>query len=75
MTGRMYNEKLGQFGAVIVFVGFNLTFFTQFILGTQGMPEGWFEAQPEPSPTTQRPRRSLIDSLTTRLTATAKGIA
>ena len=38
MFGRMYNEKAGILGCVIVFVGFNITFFTQFILGTQGMP-------------------------------------
>jgi len=38
MFGRMYNEKLGIIGCVIVFVGFNVTFLTQFILGTQGMP-------------------------------------
>ena len=38
MFGKMYNEKAGMLGAAIVFVGFNLTFFTQFFLGTQGMP-------------------------------------
>ena len=38
ITGRMYNERLGQIGAWIVFIGFNLTFFTQFMLGTKGMP-------------------------------------
>lgn len=36
--GRMYNEKVGMIGCAIVFIGFNVTFFTQFILGTQGMP-------------------------------------
>jgi cytochrome c oxidase subunit 1 len=38
MFGRMYNERLGQIAAVIVFAGFNLTFFVQFVAGAQGMP-------------------------------------
>jgi len=38
MTGRLYPEALARFAALIVFVGFNLTFFPQFILGYMGMP-------------------------------------
>jgi cytochrome c oxidase subunit I len=38
MFGRMYPEGWGKLGALIVFVGFNLTFFPQFILGFLGMP-------------------------------------
>lgn len=38
MFGRMYNEKAGILGCVIVFLGFNVTFMSQFFLGTQGMP-------------------------------------
>ena len=38
ISGRLYNEKLAQFSAAIIFVGFNLTFFPQFILGGLGMP-------------------------------------
>ncbi len=38
MFGRMYNDRLALTGAVLVFIGFNVTFFTQFFLGTQGMP-------------------------------------
>ncbi|MBT9555974.1 MAG: cbb3-type cytochrome c oxidase subunit I [Myxococcales bacterium] len=38
MTGRMYNEKVAKFASVLVFIGFNMTFFSQFFLGSQGMP-------------------------------------
>ena len=38
MTGRLYNESLAKVNALIVFFGFNLTFFPQFILGYMGMP-------------------------------------
>jgi len=38
ITGRLYNETAGKVSAVIVFLGFNLTFFPQFILGYVGMP-------------------------------------
>jgi cytochrome c oxidase subunit 1 len=36
--GRMYSERWAAAGAVLVFLGFNLTFFVQFVLGSQGMP-------------------------------------
>jgi cytochrome c oxidase subunit 1 len=38
ITGRLYSEAWSKFASIIVFVGFNLTFFPQFILGSQGMP-------------------------------------
>jgi cytochrome c oxidase subunit 1 len=38
ITGRMYPEGWGRFSALVIFVGFNLTFFPQFLLGTMGMP-------------------------------------
>ncbi len=38
MFGKMYNQKVAIFAALIVFMGFNTTFFTQFFLGMQGMP-------------------------------------
>jgi cytochrome c oxidase subunit 1 len=38
MTGRLYPEGWAKAAALIVFVGFNLTFFPQFIAGYTGMP-------------------------------------
>jgi cytochrome c oxidase subunit I len=38
ITGRMYPEGWAKFAALLVFVGFNLTFFPQFVLGYLGMP-------------------------------------
>jgi cytochrome c oxidase subunit 1 len=38
MTGRMYPDLWGRVAAIAIFVGFNLTFFPQFILGYLGMP-------------------------------------
>ena len=38
MTGRMYNDFLGRVAAGLIFVGFNLTFFPQFVAGYLGMP-------------------------------------
>ncbi len=43
MTGRMYPEWPGKVSAVIVFLGFNLTFFPQFILGYLGMPRRYWQ--------------------------------
>ena len=38
MFGKMYPEFLAKFAAIVVFLGFNLTFFPQFLLGYMGMP-------------------------------------
>ncbi|MFG0256742.1 MAG: cbb3-type cytochrome c oxidase subunit I [Phycisphaerales bacterium JB043] len=38
MFGKMYNEAGGLLGFALVFIGFNLTFFPQFIMGSLGMP-------------------------------------
>ncbi len=43
MTGRMYNLAMGQITAVLVFVGFNFTYFPQFIIGARGMPRRYFD--------------------------------
>jgi cytochrome c oxidase subunit 1 len=38
MTGRMYPETFGKLSALTIFIGFNLTFFPQFLVGYLGMP-------------------------------------
>jgi cytochrome c oxidase subunit 1 len=43
ITGRMYPELWGKLSALLVFVGFNLTFFPQFVLGYLGMPRRYHE--------------------------------
>src|SRR5213082_2078820 len=47
ITGRMYPEKMGQLAALIMFIGFNLTFFPQFIMGYLGMPRRYHAYPPE----------------------------
>jgi cytochrome c oxidase subunit 1 len=47
MTGRMYHDGLAKLSALLVFVGFNMTFFPQFILGYLGMPRRYHEYPPE----------------------------
>ncbi|HVX84899.1 MAG TPA: cytochrome c oxidase subunit I [Phycisphaerae bacterium] len=47
MFGRMYPEWWGRFSAFTIFVGFNLTFFPQFILGYLGMPRRYHAYPPE----------------------------
>lgn len=41
--GRMYSEFWGIVSCVIIFVGFNMTFFNQFIMGAQGMPRRYYD--------------------------------
>jgi cytochrome c oxidase subunit 1 len=47
MTGRLYHDGLAKLSALLVFVGFNMTFFPQFILGYVGMPRRYHEYPPE----------------------------
>jgi cytochrome c oxidase subunit 1 len=46
-TGRMYPELWARIAAVVVFIGFNLTFFPQFLLGVRGMPRRYHTYPPE----------------------------
>jgi cytochrome c oxidase subunit 1 len=47
ISGRMYPEAWGKLAALIVFIGFNLTFFPQFLLGYMGMPRRYHAYPPE----------------------------
>jgi len=47
ITGRLYPEGWSKLAALLVFVGFNLTFFPQFILGYMGMPRRYYHYPPE----------------------------
>ena len=47
ISGRMYPEAWGKLAAMIIFIGFNLTFFPQFILGWTGMPRRYHAYTPE----------------------------
>jgi cytochrome c oxidase subunit 1 len=43
MFGKMYHERTGQIAAIIIFIGFNITFLPQFVAGTKGAPRRWAE--------------------------------
>ncbi len=47
ITGKMYPEGWGKFSALLVFAGFNLTFFPQFIAGYLGQPRRYHAYAPE----------------------------
>jgi cytochrome c oxidase subunit I len=47
ISGRMYPEAWGKIAAGTIFIGFNLTFFPQFVLGYLGMPRRYHAYPPE----------------------------
>ena len=42
MTGKMYSDTAAKIACAFIFVGFNMTFFTQFFLGSAGMPRRYY---------------------------------
>ncbi|MBX7144578.1 MAG: cbb3-type cytochrome c oxidase subunit I [Oligoflexia bacterium] len=50
MSDKMYNETLARFAWVLDFVGFNLTFLPQFVLGMEGMPRRYYDYLPQFEP-------------------------
>ncbi len=46
MFGKMYNESWARMSWVFIFIGFNVTFFPQFVLGAMGMPRRYFDYLP-----------------------------
>ena len=47
ISGKMYPEFWGKIAAATIFLGFNLTFFPQFVLGYLGMPRRYHMYPPE----------------------------
>ncbi|MBN8728727.1 MAG: cbb3-type cytochrome c oxidase subunit I [Xanthomonadales bacterium] len=47
ITGRMYPEMWARFAAILMFFGFNLTFFPQYLLGVAGMPRRYQSYAPQ----------------------------
>ena len=47
MFGRMYNDAMGRVACLLIFGGFCLTFFPQFVMGSRGMPRRYASYDPE----------------------------
>ncbi|MEZ6190245.1 MAG: cbb3-type cytochrome c oxidase subunit I [Phycisphaerales bacterium] len=47
MFGKMYSEPVAKVAWFLIFFGFNLTFFIQFIAGSKGMPRRYADFVPE----------------------------
>lgn len=43
MTGRMVSEPMARVAFAFIFIGYNMTFFSQFIAGSQGLPRRYFD--------------------------------
>ena len=42
MFGKMYNQALAKIACLLIFIGFNVTFLPQFVMGSQGMPRRYY---------------------------------
>jgi cytochrome c oxidase subunit 1 len=38
ITGKMFSDRWGKVACIVIVVGFNVTFFPQFVAGSRGMP-------------------------------------
>jgi cytochrome c oxidase subunit 1 len=47
ITGKMYSASAAKLTWVVVFIGYNLTFFPQFVAGSRGMPRRYHQYVPE----------------------------
>lgn len=47
MFGKMHNEWVAKFACILIFIGFNVTFINQFIIGSNGMPRRYWTYLPE----------------------------
>jgi len=47
MFGRMYNKKLAKITIIFFFIGFNMLYFTKFIMGYMGMPRRYYDYLPQ----------------------------
>jgi cytochrome c oxidase subunit I len=47
MFGKMCNDAMARVSWVFIFIGFNVTFFPQFVLGAMGMPRRYYDYLPE----------------------------
>jgi cytochrome c oxidase subunit 1 len=47
MFGKMYNEKMAKLSCIIFIIGFNMLYFTMFIMGYMGMPRRYYDYLPQ----------------------------
>jgi len=50
ITGKLYSEGMAKAAWSLVFIGFNVTFLTQFVMGSRSMPRRYYDYLPEFEP-------------------------